>query len=77
MAKRISIRNWRVSKAEPSGLQLWFDPMIEFPRLYALEPSLRSGVEDCTRGDGTAGEVSRYQQLDLLEVELPPDGDVE
>jgi len=75
MARKM-IAQWRVSQADPSGLTLWFDPMTEFPRLYELEPSLRRGVDDSTRGDGTAAEVSKYQQLDLL-GELPPAGDVE
>ncbi len=33
------IRMWRVSRAEPKGLHLWFDPETEFPRLYELLPS--------------------------------------
>jgi len=70
------INQWRVSKAEPSGLHLWFDPMVEFPRLYALEPSLRRGVVSTMEGDDAIREVMKYQQLDLL-GELPPSGDVE
>ena len=80
MAKRKSIAQWRVCQAEPSGLLLWFDPMTEFPRLYELEPSLRSGVEtlvgDDANGANELREITKYQQLSLL-AELPPDGDVE
>jgi len=76
MAKRKMISNWRICQAEPSGLLLWFDPMIEFPRLFELEPSLRSGVDNSDERDDLARTVSKYQQLSLLD-ELPPDGDVE
>jgi len=72
-AKRKTISQWRVMKAEPNGLLLWFDPMVEFPRLFELEPSLRSGVDDCTRGDDTIAQIQKYQQLDL-EL-LPPEVD--
>jgi len=70
------ICQWRISKAEPSGLHLWFDPMTEFPRLFELEPSLRRGVVSTTEGDDTIREITKYQQLDLL-GELPPVEDVE
>ena len=78
---RKKIVQWRISQAEPSGLTLWFDPMTEFPRLFELEPHLRSGVEtlvgDDANGANELREVSKYQQLSLLEGELPPDGAVE
>jgi len=77
MAIRKSIAQWRVSKADPSGLTLWFDPMTEFPRLYMLEPSLRSGVVVLREGNEPTDQIQKYQQLSLLETELPPDGDVE
>ena len=69
------ISQWRICQAEPSGLLLWFDPMTEFPRLYELEQSLRSGVDSFNERDDLARTVSQYQQLAL--GELPPDGDVE
>ena len=54
---RKPIRSWRVSKAEPSGLQVWFDPVKEFVRLYALEPSEIPRVADA---------LERGDQLDLV-----------
>jgi len=36
MSGRISIRNWRVTGARPSGLHVWFDPSCEFVRLYRI-----------------------------------------
>ena len=38
---RKSILNWRVWSVEPSGLVVWFDPSMEFLRLYSL-PEQRS-----------------------------------
>jgi len=75
------IAQWRVTCATPSGLTLWFDPMVEFPRLYELEPSLRAGVEtlvgDDANGANELRAISKYQQLDLLSEIDPPAGDVE
>ena len=44
--RRIEIREWRVARAEPSGLMLWFDPTCETPRLYAKDPPEHQGVPD-------------------------------
>ena len=63
MAKRIRIRQWRmVVPTDGEGLFLWFDPSREFPRLYDLEPQMKSGVEDYARegdlnGSGDEGQV--------------------
>ena len=43
--------SWRVSKAEPSGLQVWFDPETEVVKLYALEPHAMRGVLEFGEGD--------------------------
>ena len=52
MAKRIMIRQWRVSTADPSGLHVWFDPACEELRLYALDPPKDEGVANALeRGD--------------------------
>jgi len=68
-AKRIQIAQWRVTKADPSGLTLWFDPMTEFPRLFDLEQSLRTrGIT--FRESGAAPEyddIAAYQQINFLE----------
>jgi len=34
--KRLTIRMWRVSVAEPYGLHVWFDPSCEVVRLFPL-----------------------------------------
>ena len=60
---RKPIKQWRIMKAEPSGLLLWFDPMTEFPRLYELEPSLREGVDPLVRGGDTESIVHEIAQL--------------
>jgi len=50
MAKRIVLRNWRVSKAEPSGLFVWYDPDREVVELYELDPETESRVADALEG---------------------------
>jgi len=61
-----------MSKGEPSGLHLWFDPMIEFPRLYLLEPQAKRGVLADVREDGrvTPDDVIK-NQIELLPQEDP------
>jgi len=49
--RRKVICQWRVAKAEPSGLMVWFDPDTELVRLYELEHPETSGVEGFSEGD--------------------------
>ena len=37
----IMIRDWRISRANPSGLNLWFDPTCERPSLVGVGPATR------------------------------------
>jgi len=60
--------------AEPSGLLLWFDPMVEVPKLFELEPSLRGECTPVMEKDDLADQL-QYQQLSLL-GELPSEEDV-
>ena len=80
---RKPIRQWRVSRAEPSGLHLWFDPMVEFPRLYEnespdrVEPPPGIGVQGyCERDDHTGPDgPDQVKVLDLFpQIEIPLDG---
>ncbi len=73
MAKRLPIRMWRVSRAEPFGLHVWFDPDTEFPRLYELEPQPKDGVQEYTRGDDLSCSGENLDQKKTLfhQEELP------
>ena len=51
MARRKLICQWRVSRALPSGLQVWFDPSTETIKLFELEPHPPGGVADALEGD--------------------------
>ena len=51
MAKKIMLRSWRVTKASPSGLMVWFDPDRESIELYEMDPQLEAGVADACEGD--------------------------
>jgi len=74
-AKRLPIRMWRVTRAAPFGLHVWFDPDTEFPRLFELEPHSRSGVGDPSEGDDRIrfrdGPEEKKQMF--LDEELPFD----
>jgi len=50
-AKRIVLRTWRVVKAEPSGLFVWYDPAREAVELYEQEPLKDEGVLEFSEGD--------------------------
>ena len=52
---RKQIRQWRVVRAEPSGLLVWFDPDVEVVRLYSLDPGQRSGVDAVSERDDQEG----------------------
>ncbi len=71
--KRLMIRQWRVSKAEPSGLQVWFDPATEFVRLFELEPSAKAGVEGYREGDDdeASSHVSESSNGVFIQEDLP------
>ena len=75
-AKRLEIRNWRVSSGDPSGLVVWFDPRTERVRLYSLTEEeqleyLDSCVSVSALSEGEGGDSDKGQQLVLLEDELP------
>jgi len=71
--KRLPIRMWRVSRAEPFGLHLWFDPEVEFPRLFTLEPEQKARVLAFNEEDDYESDPDdcNQDQLLLLEEELP------
>jgi len=64
---------WRVTRADPKGLHLWFDPDIEFPRLYELEPRPEDGVAIANEGDDQRGLFDEVGQVTdgLPEGDLP------
>ena len=65
---------WRVSKAEPSGLQVWFDPELEEVRIYELEPRSENGVgEDLEEGDQRSlfGDSTQVNEAPGDDQELP------
>ena len=72
MANRLRIHLWRM--VEPSsgeGLFLWFDPTREFPRLFELEPEMKSGVEDFSERDDLNGLGDPTKDVLLDQEELP------
>ncbi len=75
MTDRKMICNWRVSRARPFGLQVWFDPKTEVIRLYELDPQEGPGVGEGREGDDRDGsDDSDQRTLDLdapVEVDLP------
>ena len=53
------VRSWRISRAEPSGMMMWFDPSIEAPMLRSLTPEQRrspEGLEPLSPLGGTIPE---------------------
>ena len=38
MMAEIAVRNWRITRAEPDGAHVWFDPTREAIQLYRLLP---------------------------------------
>ena len=61
--KRVPLRGWRVSSAEPSGLHVWFDPKREALRLYELEPLPEEGVHEVREGDDAQELVPETDQV--------------
>ena len=67
-----TILGWRICKAEPSGLLVWFDPELEEVKLFLLEePRTRSGVPDGPEVDYDASDVDEDQVNHEFEPELP------
>jgi len=70
---RIPIRSWRVCEAEPHGLQMWFDPRTERPRLYTLgsrEQIPGAGVASSDEEDDLFDRVVQDPSETLIEVRL-------
>jgi len=45
------VKAWRIMKAEPFGLLVWFDPSTERPEIHSSEPLENPGVLVCCEGD--------------------------
>ncbi len=69
---RKPIHLWRISRAEPKGLHLWFDEKTERPRLYSLEPSTEERVLDVHGADDGSEKSGQSKQMFLSED--PSDG---
>ena len=65
MARKL-IRQWRVSKAEPSGLMIWFDPSRELVRLYELDPREDPGVHEVLEGDDRTDSPEDERKINEL-----------
>ena len=61
-----------MSRAEPFGLHLWFDPDTEFPRLYELEPGAERGVPAVREVDDWSGQSDPDQSKQLFHQEELP-----
>ncbi len=70
--KKIVLCNWRVIKAEPSGLFVWFDPDRESVELYEVEPLLEGGVASASEGDDQTRLFAGASSSDDTPVD--PDG---
>ena len=72
MARKL-ICQWRLTKAEPWGLMVWFDPSTEVVRLYELEPSTESGVYEVDEGDDpeSNSDLNPPSKQQFLQEELP------
>ena len=72
IVRRKLICQWRVSRALPSGLQVWFDPELETIKLYALDPEEARGVADALEGDDSnrdsSDPSSSNNELETLEL---------
>jgi len=73
-AKRLPIRMWRVSRAEPYGLHVWFDPDTEVVKLFDLEPHPKDGVRELREGDDLMPSPARdpsQNELVFHQEDLP------
>ncbi len=50
------VRNWRVSKGDPSGAHVWFDPGKELVRLFRLPPHDSEAATEDHAGVDKPGE---------------------
>jgi len=70
MAKRKTVRGWRVMEADDRGLMVYFDPYTEHIRLFAgVDPELDLEVDGIPLKPTTAHSGPHGTQLSLL---LPP-----
>ena len=59
--RRIVVRQWRVTEADPSGCVVWFDPTREVCYLYELDPPAELGVVAYREGDDQYGLLEENQ----------------
>jgi len=64
----ITVCSWRITKADPSGFMMWFDPQTEVPMLMrakALGPPSFEDGHDGKSVDGTDEKGGGSSFLDL------------
>jgi len=63
------ISNWRISRGDPSGLLLWFDPLTEVPLLRELTKGEQAVKLDSIISVGALDEdEDGVSSLDQLEI---------
>jgi len=71
----VKIRCWRLSRAAPYGLHLWFDPDTEVPTLRLLTEEEKSGTVDMVDSVSAPTETETPLSMDevnvLFQRELP------
>ena len=66
----ILVRAWRVTRGEPSGSHLWFDPSTEFVRLFRLPPpDGEDGLSELEVAEG--GESAYLDKVSSVSVSEP------
>ena len=71
------LSSWRVTKGDPSGFHVWFDPATEHVRLYHGPPRLRSEKIDARPVVDEGGELGYLDKVVSMsenepEAELAP-----
>ncbi len=55
--RRIVVRSWRITDAEPSGCHMWFDPYREIPMIGCIPPPSSEDSEPYREGRWEGGTL--------------------
>ena len=63
---------WRMSRAAPFGMHVWFDSDTEYVRVFELEPEHQRGVPAVPESDDVISTVAQSQRSLFVDPdELP------
>jgi len=63
MEIELTLRTWRMTRGIPKGTHVWFDPSVEYVKLFRLPPRDGEEAVDSLEGVDSRGEIGYLDKV--------------